>query len=303
MLRGKGFLIVVAAAAIACVILWSALSYFLYTGQQQASQQQATGTSLAIAGTDQAMYATDQAAAATGGAQNTATAQVIRATTEAQNAATAQAVRATSEAQNAATVQAATVTAEARAAATRSAMATADARATAEIRTQLLYKALYKMRQTSELTTYIFSMQAVVKVTQPNEPVLGVLPVAPTELIYKAYGEVRAGFDLSAITQSDVEISGNMLTIRLPPPKILAKAVDPARSEVYNENVPWFGKLEAETVQKAHQASLEEIIKEACRQHILDQANQGAGKSLEQLLEALGFEAVTVVTQAAAACP
>ncbi|MBN1889074.1 MAG: DUF4230 domain-containing protein [Thermoflexales bacterium] len=303
MLRGKAFLFLVAAAAIACVSLWSALSYSLYTGQQQASQQRATGTSLAIAGTEQAVQVTAQAAMTTLEAQNAVTAQVARATSDARDTATAQAARATSDARNTAIAQAATATGETRAAATRSAIATANAQATAEIRTQLLYKALYKMRQTSELTVYVFSMQAVVKVSQPNEPVLGIFPLAPTELIYKAYGEVRAGFDLSAITQSDVEITGNAVTIRLPPPRILAKAVDPAKSEVYNENVPWFGRLEAETVERAHQASLEEIVKEACHQHILDRANQGAGQSLEQLLEALGFETVTVVTQPAQTCP
>src|SRR5687768_4982359 len=75
-----------------------------------------------------------------------------------------------------------------------------------------------QIRGASELTTSIFAMEAVVP-TSRERTVAGVV-VGNTTLLYIAYGEVRAGVDLSEIQAEDVQVISDTIHIRLPPPRI-----------------------------------------------------------------------------------
>ncbi|MEM9979363.1 MAG: DUF4230 domain-containing protein, partial [Cyanobacteria bacterium P01_D01_bin.2] len=90
----------------------------------------------------------------------------------------------------------------------------------------------------SELTTAIFSMEAVVP-TESNRTV-GNYVIGQTNLLYIAHGEVRAGIDLSAISEENIEViddPGDLppsLVVTLPAPKILDSKLDVTRSDVYD---------------------------------------------------------------------
>lgn len=162
---------------------------------------------------------------------------------------------------------------------------------------------MVQVRSASELTTAIVETEVVTKVDQENDPILFIIPNKPTELIYKGHGEVRAGFDLTQITEDSVTIQGQKVTLTLPPPQILSKGLDADKSGIYDVNEPWFGELDVDTVNTAQQEAMKLIIEQACAQDILGKANQNAEVEFARLLSTLAFDEVEILTQSSPTCP
>ena len=156
-----------------------------------------------------------------------------------------------------------------------------------------------QVQEVSELTTAVFTMEAVVPAQSDRK--LGEVTIGKTNLLYVAYGEVRAGVDLEELTTADVSPSetGTQIKLTLPPPKLLDTKIDVARSDVYDYSRGYFnlGPDRAPELQSlAQQEALVKIERAACEQGILDQANDRAALVVTQLLQASGFSAVTVET-------
>lgn len=163
-----------------------------------------------------------------------------------------------------------------------------------------------QVRGASELTTAIFAMQAVVPTKRDRT--LGGYVVGSTTLLYLAYGEVRAGVDLSPLTRADIQIVDNVLRLRLPPPRILDSKIDVNRSRVYDYDRGFLslGPDVAPDLQEAAQRlTLQEIVAAACSQGVLQEANQRAQLAVGQLLATAGYQQVVVETQPPdpSACP
>lgn len=163
-----------------------------------------------------------------------------------------------------------------------------------------------QVRGASELTTAIFAMQAVVPTKRDRT--LGGYVVGSTTLLYLAYGEVRAGVDLSPLTRADIQIVDNVLRLRLPPPRILDSKIDVNRSRVYDYDRGFLslGPDVAPALQEAAQRqTLQEIVAAACSQGVLQEANQRAQLAIAQLLATAGYQQVVVETQPPdpSACP
>lgn len=157
---------------------------------------------------------------------------------------------------------------------------------------------LQQMRGASELTTAVFTMQAVVPTSQ-NASFKGFV-LGTTKLLYIAYGEVRAGVDLHSLTAANVQVTGNSLQIQLPPPQLLDRKIDVARSSVYDYDRGTFGLGPdvAPTLQAlAQQEALKKIVEAACTDGVLEKANDRAKLVITQLLTTTGYQTVTVVTQ------
>ncbi len=166
----------------------------------------------------------------------------------------------------------------------------------ADIRTVVVKQ----MRGASELTTAVFTMEAVVPAQSDRK--LGDYTIAKTNLLYVAYGEVRAGVDLEELESADVVPSedGTQVTVKLPAPKVLDKKIDVARSEVYDydrgflnlgpDRAPQLqGLAQREAVDKIEQAAV-------CEQDILRQASERAELVITKLLMSAGFEDVVIET-------
>lgn len=156
-----------------------------------------------------------------------------------------------------------------------------------------------QVREVSELTTAVFSMEAVVPAQSDRK--LGEYTIGQTNLLYMAYGEVSAGVDLEDLQAADVETSqaGTQITLTLPPPKLLDTKIDVARSNVYEYSRGWFnlGPDRAPELQTlAQQEALNRIESAACEQNILGQANDRAELVVSQLLKSAGFDNVVVKT-------
>lgn len=156
-----------------------------------------------------------------------------------------------------------------------------------------------QLRGASDLTTAIFAMEAVVP-SRSDRTVAGYV-IGSTNLLYIAYGEVRAGVDLSQITAQDIQVGDQTsLRLTLPPPQILDSKLDLTRSTVYDYDRGFLGlgPDNAPSLQdQAQRQALAKIEAAACSQGLLLEANRRAQLTVEQLLATAGFPLVTVVTQ------
>lgn len=157
---------------------------------------------------------------------------------------------------------------------------------------------IQQVRQASELTTAVFTMEAVVP-TQQDAAIAGVV-IGTTKLLYIARGEVRAGVDLSALTPESVQVTGETVRLRLPAPKILDKKIDVSRSSVYdyNRGPLGLGPDVAPNLQKlAQEEALKKIQLAACSDGILEKANDRAKLAVSSLIRISGIKEVIVESQ------
>ena len=156
-----------------------------------------------------------------------------------------------------------------------------------------------QVQDASELTTAIFTMEAVVPTQQDST--VGGLVIGSTKLLYIAHGEVRAGIDLSKISVADVQAVGETLTVKLPKPKLLDSKIDVGRSSVYDYNRGSLGlgpDVAPQLQSLAQKEALEKITTAACDKGILTQANDRAKLVIGQLLKVPAYKIVTVQVQA-----
>jgi len=170
----------------------------------------------------------------------------------------------------------------------------------ADVRTVVVQQ----LRGASELTTAIFTMEAIVP-AQSDRTLAGYV-LGSTNLIYIAYGEVRAGVDLAQITVDDVDLTGeSAIRVTLPPPQILDSKLDLDQSTVYRYDRGWLnlGPDNAPQLQTlAQQEALGKITAAACTTGLLEEANHRAEITVGQLLSTAGFESVEIIAQPPAAC-
>lgn len=156
-----------------------------------------------------------------------------------------------------------------------------------------------QVREVSELTTAVFTMEAVVPAQSDRK--IGEYTIGKTNLLYVAYGEVQAGVNLEEISTADVTTSeeGKRVKLVLPPPQLLDSKIDVERSNVYDYSRGFLnlGPDRAPQLQElAQKEALVKIERAACEQDILGQASDRAELVVTQLLKSAGFEEVTVET-------
>ncbi len=155
-----------------------------------------------------------------------------------------------------------------------------------------------QVRGASELTTAVFTMEAVVPTRQERK--IGQYTLGATTLLYIAYGEVRAGVDLKELNPNNVTVVNDTIQLQLPPPRILDSKIDVNRSSVYDYDRGFLG-LGPDTAPQlqslAQQETLKKIKDAACKGNLLAQANDRAELVVEKLLNTAGYKQVVVKTQ------
>jgi hypothetical protein len=155
-----------------------------------------------------------------------------------------------------------------------------------------------QVRGASELTTAVFTMEAVVPTRQERK--IGQYTLGATTLLYIAYGEVRAGVDLKELNPNNVTVVNDTIQLQLPPPRILDSKIDVNRSSVYDYDRGFLG-LGPDTAPQlqslAQQETLKKIKEAACKNNLLAQANDRAELVVEKLLNTAGYKQVVVKTQ------
>lgn len=114
------------------------------------------------------------------------------------------------------------------------------------------------------------------------------------KILLIAHGQVIAGFDLSQVSDNDIEIKGTSLSVTLPTPQILVSTLDNTQTKVYDRQKGLLNPGEKDLESRARQAAEESIRKAACDGGILTQASDNARKQLTGLFTALGFNQISI---------
>ena len=117
-------------------------------------------------------------------------------------------------------------------------------------------------------------------------------------LLLIAYGQVRAGVDLSQVNEDDVQISNDMLAIYLPPTEIFSTQLNSEQTKVYDRQQGLLSRGDKDLETQARQAAERSIRQAACDAGILNQAVEDARDQLAQMYTLAGFSRVDVRVEA-----
>lgn len=149
-----------------------------------------------------------------------------------------------------------------------------------------------EIQQLSELITVRYSLQKVIGLEEQK------IPFGAESLLLLVRAEVLAGVDLAQLTERDVMITGTLVQLKLPPPRILRVYVDDKHTRVWDRRktwwTPWVG-FNPELDQKARRIALEDVQAAALEMGILREAETNARRAIERLLTLLGFTDVRFV--------
>ncbi len=122
---------------------------------------------------------------------------------------------------------------------------------------------------------------------------IGVVMVpAMDKLVIIGRGKVIAGVDLERLTNDDIRVVDDSISVRLPPASLLQTIINPSGFETFIEDGEW---SENEIIGLKNKMQ-QEIARRAIEQHVLDVAGERSKNILRTLLENLGYEKVTLIT-------
>lgn len=114
------------------------------------------------------------------------------------------------------------------------------------------------------------------------------------KILLIAHGSVIAGFDLSQISDKDLEVDGTTLRVTLPKPQILVATLDNTQTKVYDRQKGLLNPGEKDLESNARKAAEDSIRQAACDGGILTQATDNARKQLTAFFAALGFTQISI---------
>jgi hypothetical protein len=151
-----------------------------------------------------------------------------------------------------------------------------------------------QVKQLDQLVTVRYRIQHVVGITEPKEP------FGSESILLMVEGEALAGVDLANMSTGDIEYSGaRLVTIALPPAKMLNTFLDEKQTKVWDRHITWWTPwvpYDPDLEHKARMSALENVRKAALSMGILAQAQKNAECAVQDFLEALGMH-VTFRTQ------
>lgn len=101
-------------------------------------------------------------------------------------------------------------------------------------------------------------------------------------------GTIRAGYDFEKLTADAVKISGDTLSVLLPPVEVLDTICNPQDCEVFIDDGNW----PHERVQAVHADLQNALVDDALQSHLLQKAAQSGKAQLEKLFKSFGFTTV-----------
>lgn len=158
---------------------------------------------------------------------------------------------------------------------------------------------IQKIRALAELSTVDYSTITEVYNETPPEGIVDEFLGNKEKLLMLVYGDVKAGFDLSKLTEDSLWSDGKRVRLVLPPPEILNTTIDFDRTHiVFYENKLLLDhnnpNLQGEALKQANEA----ITKAALQEGVLDKASEHGQIFFENFLYSMGFEDVEVTVNA-----
>ena len=159
-----------------------------------------------------------------------------------------------------------------------------------------------EIKKISEFTTYTYLDELIIheKKTEEKENQghlfgIGKKDVPDTlrsEIVMIVSGVTRAGYDLGKISENDIRISRDTISVNLPAIEIFAVIVNPSDTKMFVEE----GKWSHEEVSQMQVTCRNQMHQHALDRGILKKANEVGKEKVENLFKALGFKVVTIIT-------
>lgn len=145
-----------------------------------------------------------------------------------------------------------------------------------------------EMRQLGRLETSSFTIEKIIEAKKDGGgPWRNIL--FGDKLLLIANGEVVAGYDLSTLSENDVEKTSGTLRVKLPAPQILSVRLDNEKTRVYDRDQGILSRGDKDLESEARLAAEQSIRDAACAAGILREAEENAVKQLKAVLGALGY--------------
>ena len=159
-----------------------------------------------------------------------------------------------------------------------------------------------EIRKIAQFTSACYYEDIILKETKANESLGGKVvntfskkdkPILEDEIVIVASGTVRAGFDLSKLSEKDIVIHDSILEVTLPKARIFEVIVNPSGFDVYIEDGTW----SHEQVTKVENKAMNKIRKDAINDGLLDKATELGVAKLTELFKTFGYKEVAIHTQ------
>lgn len=151
---------------------------------------------------------------------------------------------------------------------------------------------LERIRNISELNTVEMYFNEVVDFKDAKKFREWTIPLTTKSFLFTATAKVKAGVDLSGLTEEKIKISKKKITIQLPQPVITSKEILDTKS--YDEKDGLFNEITNEDTLNTLNAFQDQLEKQATDSGILDKARENAKNTLESWLELMNFKEIEI---------
>ncbi len=151
---------------------------------------------------------------------------------------------------------------------------------------------ILEIQKLGNLETASYTIEKIVEAGQDGNPFQDLL--FGDRILLIAHGKVIAGVNMSQITQDQVVVDGETLSITLPPPTILMSSLDNSKTRVYDRTKGYLNTGDKDLEAQARLAAEQSITQGACEAGILQEARTNAIEQVQQLFKFAGFTTVTV---------
>lgn len=152
-----------------------------------------------------------------------------------------------------------------------------------------------QIKQLNRLETSVFTIEKVIDAGTSGNEFQNFL--FGDKILLIAHGKVVAGVDLSKMNDTDINITNDSVSLKLPATEIFNSDLDETKTEVYDRTQGILTKGNKDLESVARQAAEEEIRRAACEGGILSEAADSAKQQLHTLLQALNFTTIEIQTE------
>ncbi len=158
-----------------------------------------------------------------------------------------------------------------------------------------------RIQSLAELVTVKYVIEKVVPLEAPKPGTLENLPgiggLRDDKIILLAHGVVKAGVNLGSLTNSDVEITGEKITLTVPSARVTDAYLDERNTQVLDRQTGLLRSFDKNLERTARQYALAEIQRAARQNGIEREANERTKEQLTAFLRALGYKKVEIRTR------
>ena len=156
-----------------------------------------------------------------------------------------------------------------------------------------------KIKKISELTTYTYIEEFVIKDTKMEAKEPGMLSFfhksevpdsTRSEIVIITRGVVRAGYDLAKIQDGDLKISNDTISVVLPATEIFDVIINPSDNDIFIEE----GKWSHEEITALQVDCKNTLLNNANESGILENAHKFGKEKVENLFRTLGFNVIEI---------